>query len=137
MKNIESVIEVKKENILSKYPQQIELTMDIFRLVLDMFQEELDSIEQKNKRLKIVYNCVISILEKGREQNVKKHYIIGLLDVFLDKDVVIYLTRGIEKYREEYILTIRCTQAELNCSQWSDSSSTHWERAIRRLKTIK
>ena len=137
MKNIESVIEVKKENILSKYPQQIELTMDIFRLVLDMFQEELDSIEQKNKRLKIVYNCVISILEKGREQNVKKHYIIGLLDVFLDKDVVIYLTRGIEKYREDYIFTIRSVQAELNCSQWSDSSSTHWQRAIKRLKTIK
>jgi hypothetical protein len=137
MKIIDSVIEVKKEYIVSKYPQQIEVTMSVFRLILDMLQEEIDSIEQKNKRLKIVYNCVISILEIGKEQNVKKQYIIDLLDVFLDKDMVIYLTRGIEKYREEYILTIRCTQAELNCSQWSDSSSTHWQRAIRRLKTIK
>ena len=102
MKIIDSVIEVKKEYIVSKYPQQIEVTMSVFRLILDMLQEEIDSIERKSKRLKIVYNCVISILEIGKEQNVKKQYIIDLLDVFLDKDMVIYLTRGIEKYREEY-----------------------------------
>ena len=137
MKNIESIMEVKKDNILSKYPQQTELTTDIFQLILDLLPVELDLIEQKNKRLKIVYDCIVSVLETAREHNVKKQYIIDLLDVFLDKDMVIYLTRGIEKYREEYILTIRCTQAELNCSQWSDSSSTHWQRAIRRLKTIK
>ena len=137
MKNIESIMEVKKDNILSKYPQQTELTTDIFQLILDLLPVELDLIEQKNKRLKIVYDCIVSVLETAREHNVKKQYIIDLLDAFLDKDMVIYLTRGIEKYREEYILTIRCTQAELNCSQWSDSSSTHWQRAIRRLKTIK
>jgi len=137
MKNIESIIEVKKENIFLKYPQQSGLTTEIFQLVFDMFQEELDLIEQKNKRLKIIYNCVISILEIGREHNVKKRYIIDLLDVFLDKDIVIYLMQGIEKYREEYVFTIKCAQAELNCSQWSDTSSTHWQRATSRLKIIK
>lgn len=136
-KTFESIIEVKRGNILLNHPQQIELTMDIFQLVLDMFKKDLDLIEQKNKRLKIVYNCVISILEIGREQNVKKRYIIDLLDVFLDKDIVIFLTQGIEKYREDYIFTIKSARAELNCSQWSDRSSTHWQRAISRLKTIK
>lgn len=137
MKNIESIMEVKKDNILSKYPQQTELTTDIFQLILDLLPVELDLIEQKNKRLKIVYDCIVSVLETAREHNVKKQYIIDLLDVFLDKDIVMCLTKGFEKYTEDYILIIKSARAELTCSQWSDSSSTHWQRAIRRLKTIK
>lgn len=137
MKNIESIMEVKKDNILSKYPQQTELTTDIFQLILDLLPVELDLIEQKNKRLKIVYDCIVSVLETAREHNVKKQYIIDLLDVFLDKDIVMRLTKGFEKYTEDYILIIKSARAELTCSQWSDSSSTHWQRAIMRLKTIK
>ena len=137
MKNIESVIEAKRENILLKYPEQHKLTTEIFQLISDMLLGELDLFDQKNKKLKTIYNCVISILELGKEQNVKKQYIIDFLNVFLDKDLMIYLTRGIEEYKEDYILTIGCARAELHCSQWSDSSSTHWHRAISCLKIIK
>ncbi len=137
MEKINSVMEIKKEIILSKYPQKTEATTEVFRLILDMLQEDVTLIEQKNKRLKKVYSYIISILETGREQNVKKQHILDSLDVFLDENMLIYLTRGIEKYREDYVQTIRCARGILNCSQWSDSSSTHWQRAIDCLKIIK
>lgn len=137
MSNIENIMEAKKENMLLKYPQQKELTIDIFKLVLEMFQEDFDAIAQKNKRLKIVFNCISSIFEIEREHNVKKQYAIDLLDIFLDSNIMLYLTRKLEKYGEDYIFAIRAVRSEFYSSQWSDNSSEHWQRAINRLKKIK
>ena len=131
MKKIEYIIEAKKQNILLKFPEQKELTIFIFRIILEMLQEDFDVITQKSKRLKKVFDYVVSILEKAREQNVKKQYVIDLLDVFLDNDIIMYLSQKLEKNRAEYILAIKSARSELYCSQWSDTDSNHWQRAIK------
>lgn len=134
MRNIESVIESKMQNMFLKYPDQKELSIILFEKIVEMIKEDFDAISQKNKRVKLVYKCIICILEKAREQNVKKQYAIDLLDIFLDKDIMLYLNQKLEKNRDDYTLAIKSARSELYCSQWSDTYSSHWQRAIRCLE---
>lgn len=134
MKNIESALESKKQKMLLKYPDQKELSIILFEIIEEMLKEDFDAITQKNKRVKLVYKCVVCILEKAREQNVKKQYAIDLLDIFLSNDIMLYLNQKLEKNRNAYIFAIKSARSELYSSQWSDPDSSHWQRAIKHLE---
>lgn len=48
-------------------------------------------IETKMKNMLLKYPDQKGLTTKAREQNVKKQYAIGLLDIFLDNDIMLYL----------------------------------------------
>lgn len=106
MKNIESVLESKMQNMFLKYPAQKDLSIFLFGKIAEMLKEDFAAISQKNKRVKLVYKCVICILEKAKEQNVKKQYAIDLLDVFLDNDIMLYSNQKLEKIEKIIFLPL-------------------------------
>lgn len=128
MKNIEFIIESKLQRMFLKYPEQKELSAVLFNIISETFQDDLCSIDQKKKKLKMVFDCIISILEKAREQYAKKQYVIDVLDIFLDKDIKTYLSPKLNI--DKYSTAVKSARAELNCSQWSDKDSNHWQRAV-------
>ena len=134
MKNIVCAFESKKQEMLSKHPDQEELTQILFGEITDMFLEDFDAIERKKKRLNIIFSCIIRVLEKIEEQNVKKKYAIDVLGIFLEKDIVAYLKKILAENVDSCVFAIKAAQSELSVSQWSDPTSNHWQRAINRFR---
>ena len=130
MKKIECLLETKKQTMLSRYPEQKELSLLLFGEISQMLREDFEAISQKNKRLKLVNQCVFFVLEKAREQNVKKQYVIDLLDTFLDAGVTSYMKPILVEHADRFLLSLRVARSELRHSQWSDPTSQHWQRAM-------
>lgn len=134
MENIKKVLEVAGKTMLSEFPDKQELTVLLLARIQDMLEEDFEAISRKNLKLKLVFSCVADVLEQAEVQQVKKKYATGVLDIFLDPQIVAYMRGKLGEAAGAYIGSITGARAELHCSQWSDVTSRHWQRAMDRFR---
>ena len=133
MENVKKVLEAAQKAMLSEFPDRQELTIILLARIQNMLEEDYDALSRKNLKLKLALSCVADVLKQSEAQYVKKKYATGLLDVFLDRKIVTFMSQKLGEGIDQYIGRIKSARAELYCSQWSDITSRHWQRAIDRL----
>ena len=133
MSSLDPILKSLKQDMLCAHPDQQELTELLFAEIGEMLREDFSAISQANKRLKLVLCCAASVLETLQQHNIRKKYATDILSVFLDKNVTACLYRVIGPRADICVSAISSAKYELHASQWSDSTSLHWQRAINRV----
>lgn len=132
MKNITPVLEERKQAMLLDYPGQQELTTAVLGEITRLLQEDFDAMTRRSAKMNLIFHCVAEILEKARDQNVRKKYATDLLDIFLDEQMVSCMREHLGADTERYVAVLKGARSELVSGQWSDGTSKHWQRAIGR-----
>lgn len=130
MKNIETALETHRAAMLPAFEERTELTCELFHDIGNMLREDFSAVSRKKKRLKIVLDCVADVMEKMRQQDVKKQYAVDMLNVFLDTEIADYLRGQLGEETGRYIAAVISARGALRSSQWSDAHSRHWQRAL-------
>ncbi len=131
MENVLAKLQDHKTALLSEYPRMTELTHEIFSQYAEMLQTDFDAVSRSSKRLMIVRSCVADALDGAFQHNVKKGYAVKLLEPFLDAQIEGYLMRKLGDGAGDFLWAVRSAKSRLIHSQWSDTSSKHWQRALR------
>jgi len=131
---LQQVLDGARERLLSEYPDKQELTAQLLDEITAMLREDFEAVSRKKQRLAMVFDCIAGILEKMQQQQVKKKYATQMLEVFLDREIAGYLSGWLGEQAGLYVGAVKGAGAELHTSQWSDESSTHWNRAIQRFR---
>lgn len=130
MQDFERAIETRKNEMLSEYPQQQALTILVMDAISDMLHSDFEAITQKSKKQQLIFRCAAEVLEKLRDENVRKKYATDVLGIFLDHNIVSYINSVLGADGRYCISVIKAAQSHLYASQWSDPSSRHWQAAI-------
>lgn len=134
MERIKAIFEANKTAMLAEYPQHQELTLLLFEELSAMIAEDIGVISPIGKRYRFVFDCIANVLTKMYAENVRKKYVIDVLDTLLDDHIVQYMRSILQDTSGEYLLRLNNAKGQLRMSQWSDESSRHWSRAIGCLK---
>lgn len=134
MQDFEQALEKRKNAMLSEHPQLQTLTGLVVDAVSDMLHEDFDAITRKTRKMQLVFSCAAEVLERIRAENVRKKYATDVMDIFLDRDIAAHIKRVLGPNGDACIYIMATARAHLCSSQWSDASSTHWEKAIRCFK---
>lgn len=134
MQTIEWTLDARRAAMLAEYPDHQALTAIVFEEISAMLHEDFDEIARVSKRWKLVFDRIADVLTKAQLQDVRKKYATDLLDVLLDRHIAAYMESALEDKNRDYSAAISGARSELCSSQWSDATSRHWERAIRRFR---
>lgn len=123
-------LEKYKTILLQTYPDKERLTSDSFDQISDMLQTDFDSISRSSSRLKIVFNCISTILTNAFSHNIQKRYLLDLLNVFFDTDIAQSMKKKLGNNSETLSSRLNTAKAQIIHSQWSDDSSDYRQHIL-------